>query len=131
MSATTILLTEKEGFEPSVRSYLPYNRLAICRFRPLSHLSKVTITNHSSFFEFGNNLQFFFYSTSFFQENTRICAVSGFPPLPSPQHPWLKCVCVNFCGTRRPKIQFCLCPMPSNQVISRLSSQPNTLLIPS
>ena len=36
----TGLWTEREGFEPSVRSYLPYNRLAICRFRPLSHLSK-------------------------------------------------------------------------------------------
>ena len=31
--------TEREGFEPSVRPYDPYNRLAICRFQPLSHLS--------------------------------------------------------------------------------------------
>ncbi len=41
--------TEREGFEPSVRSCLPYNRLAICRFRPLSHLSWVTNNNSSRY----------------------------------------------------------------------------------
>ena len=33
--------TEREGFEPSDGSYESINRLAICRFRPLSHLSRV------------------------------------------------------------------------------------------
>lgn len=32
--------TEREGFEPSVRPYVPYNSLAGCRFQPLSHLSR-------------------------------------------------------------------------------------------
>jgi hypothetical protein len=39
-SSETHAGTEREGFEPSVRSYDSYNRLAICRFRPLSHLSR-------------------------------------------------------------------------------------------
>ena len=42
--------TEREGFEPSVRAFVPYNRLAICRFRPLSHLSVLTINYHSTTF---------------------------------------------------------------------------------
>ena len=33
------LKTEKEGFEPSVEVLNPYNRLAICRLRPLGHFS--------------------------------------------------------------------------------------------
>ena len=40
--------TEREGFEPSDGSYDSINRLAICRFRPLSHLSKVTVINSST-----------------------------------------------------------------------------------
>lgn len=39
--------TEREGFEPS-KDVNTLNRLAICRFRPLSHLSKMTVTNYST-----------------------------------------------------------------------------------
>ncbi len=33
-----LVFAEREGFEPSVRFY-PYNKLATCRFQPLTHLS--------------------------------------------------------------------------------------------
>ena len=35
----TLFTAEREGFEPSIR-FETYNRLAICRFQPLSHLSR-------------------------------------------------------------------------------------------
>ncbi len=39
---------EKEGFEPSDGPYDSINRLAICRFRPLSHLSRFVINYDGS-----------------------------------------------------------------------------------
>jgi hypothetical protein len=38
LSLFTSFTAERAGFEPAVR-YYPYNTLAVCRFRPLSHLS--------------------------------------------------------------------------------------------
>lgn len=87
----SLLDTEKEGFEPSVRSYLPYNRLAICRFRPLSHLSKVTLNKcrafgcvrqaPANFIFFGPLVQIFCFNYAYFTktDKTFIYFISRLP----------------------------------------------------
>lgn len=44
--ATVFVYAETEGFEPS-EGFNPLNTLAPCRFRPLSHVSNLLLSQHS------------------------------------------------------------------------------------